>query len=377
MEENTRLYKLSKQGQVLEFIVIAREVLDGAVLITEKGVLNGSMQQDLEPIYPKNIGRANETSPWQQALMRSNSKINKLKDKGYKVLDPEDFPSWQDFIKTLEEGYGTDASGDLLPMLAQKDTSKTRFPGYLQRKYDGVRCKGKRSMMKSRRGKIFTTLSHIQEAIPDMPFGWALDGELYHHERSLQQIVSMVKREQPANKEIKFRVYDIMIPNMPYFRRKIILDRLLKNLPKDSPIERVETFRVHSLEEVWELFNQFKEEGYEGAMWRDPYGLYESGTRSWGLIKVKDFLEEEFEIIGANEATGRDAGTAVFILKTNNGITFDARPMGSRQLRADYWNQIDDLIGEMATVRFQQWTDEGKPFHARVVNIRDYEIQGG
>jgi len=87
-------------------------------------------------------------------------------------------------------------------------------------------------------------------------------------------------------------------------------------------------------------------------------------------------MEEEFEIIGANEATGRDAGTAIFILKTKAGIEFDCRPMGSRSQRAEYLINIDDLIGEMATVRFQNWTPDGKPFHARVVNIRDYDVQG-
>lgn len=374
MEELTRLFKLSKQGKVQEFVVIIRTVEDGAILITRKGYLDGQYQEDVEPIYPKNVGRANETTPWQQAKIMANSKVNKLRDKGYKEINPENY-SWKEFLSELKDGYGTDANGDMLPMLAQKDTNKIQYPCYVQRKYDGVRCKASNEVMKSRRGKVFTTLSHIQEAVPVLPLGWALDGELYHHDKSLQQIVSMVKREQPSNKEIILRVYDMMIPGMPYNRRKHYLEELLRDA--GPSIELVETYRVNNAEELWDLFNQFKAEGYEGAMARDPKSLYESGTRSWGLIKVKDFLEEEFEIIGAEEATGRDAGTAVFILTTEAGVEFKARPMGTRELRAQYLEDIDNLIGEMATVRFQQWTDEGKPFHGRVVNIRDYEIQGG
>jgi DNA ligase-1 len=375
MEKRFSLFKQSKQGRILEFNVIVRSLEDGALLITQKGYLEGAMQEDVEPIYPKNVGRANETSPWQQALMQAISKVNKLKDKGYKILDLEEM-DWPTFKKTLSDAFGTDASGDMLPMLAQKDVDKITFPGYLQRKYDGVRCKGTNPMMKSRRGKEFHTLRHIQDIIPALPEGWALDGELYHPTRSLQQIVSMVKREQPDNKKIVYRVYDLMAPGVPYSRRRKLLKDLFDQIP-EGPIQQVETFRVNSMEEVVELFSQFRAEGYEGAMWRSPQGLYESGTRSWGLIKIKDFQEDEFEITGVDEATGRDAGTAIFILQTEAGMEFRARPMGTRELRAEYLKDSDNLIGEMATVRFQQWTDDGKPFHGRVVNIRDYEIQGG
>jgi len=372
MEKETRLYKLSKRGQIQEFIVMAATVEDGAVLITEKGFLDGQYQRDVEPMYPKNVGRANETTPWQQALIMFNSKVNKLKDKGYKELDVDSL-SWKEFNDALIAGDGTDATGRRLPMLAQKDYDKITFPGYAQRKYDGVRSMGSKAIIRSRRGKIFDTLSHIKEDMPTLNPEWELDGELHHDSKSLQQIVSMVKRDQPANKEIKLRVYDMIIPNMPYHRRK----KILESLELGPSIELVETFRVNNYQELDDLYQQFLDEGYEGLMWRDPQGLYETGKRSWGLIKVKPFFEEEFEIVGAEEATGRDRGTAVFILKTKDGIEFNCRPMGTRQVRKEYLDNIDDLIGEMATVIYQQWTDDGKPFHARVKNIRDYEIQGG
>lgn len=371
MEKEITLFKLSKTGKLQEFTVIAREVEDGAVLITRKGYVDGALQEDIEPMYPKNVGRANETEPYDQALIMLNSKVNKLYDKGYKLV--EEGVTYGEIISILTQARGTDVNGKYLPMLAQKDVNKIHYPGYCQRKYDGVRCIGTSLELRSRRGKVFNTLIHLRSSLPSLPAGWEFDGELYHHDKSLQQIVSMVKREQPSNKEIIYRIYDIIAPGVPYNRRK----KYLSGLEFGPGIQLVETYRINDGEEMMGMFNQFLEEGYEGLMWRDPKAVYGVGERSWGLIKVKDVLEEEFEIIGMEEATGRDAGTAIFVMQTEDGVVFKARPMGSRGLRAKYLQEVESIKGEMATVRFQQWTDEGKPFHGRVVNIRDYEIQGG
>jgi len=375
-EELVTLYKLSKTGAILHYEVISRPIEDGAVLVTRKGKLGGVMQEDIEPMYPMYVGRANETTPWQQCKIMTDSKISKLKDKGYKViLSSWDMDTWQ-LKKYLEGLYGTDALNRFLPMLAQKDIKKITFPGYLQRKFDGVRNLNKQEagikINRSRKGKPFIHIDHISDDLPDLPLGWEYDGELYHHDRSLQQIVSMVKRDQPANVEIQYRVYDLIGTGLPYKARKRALARLLK---KAGPsVHRVKTYRVHSWEEIDALFKQFREEGYEGAMWRSIDGLYECGERSWGLIKIKDFEEEEFEIIDVEEATGRDEGTAIFICITEDGKEFNCRPMGTREVRREYLDNFDEkYLGKMLTVRFQNYTDKGIPFHHRGVIIRDYE----
>lgn len=373
-EQTTTLYKLSKTGSILHFEVIGRAIEDGAVLITRKGKLGGAMQEDIEPMYPKNVGRANETTPWQQCQIMTASKIGKLGDKGYKIIsDPNVTIAWlQQYLTSL---YGTDINGNLLPMLAQKDTEKIKLPGYLQRKYDGVRNLMNRLLehaMRSRRGKFFHNLEHIVNDLPNLPVGWEYDGELYHHDRSLQQIVSMIKTKSPKNLEIQYRVYDIMNSGLPYKERKKYLRKILTRKAGPS-VHYVPTYWVETWDEIDTYFKLFREEGYEGAMWRDPNSLYEAGERSWGLIKIKDFEEEDFEIIAVNEATGRDAGTALFQCITEDGVEFDCRPMGTRAKRREYLEHAEDLIGEMLTVRFQAWTDRGSPFHQRGVIIRDYE----
>jgi len=373
-ENRTQLYKLSKRGAVLSFLVIAREIEDGAVLITRKGQVGGTEQEDIEPIYPKNVGRANETTPWSQAILMYNSKISKLGDKGYKIV-PLTNPTVQEIADYLEPLDGTDINGNWLPQLAEKDTSKIILPGDLQKKFDGMRAIHSQTLRinwRSRKGKELSHIDHLTSQIPKLPKGWELDGELYCHGKSLQQIVSMVKREQEANLQINFRNYDIIGTGLPWKLRK----KELRKIWADSgpQIQAVLTYPVRTHERMMELFHRFKAQGYEGAIWRDPEGFYECGTRSWGMIKIKSYMEEEFELVDVEEATGRDQGTAIFHCITKDGQEFNVRPMGSRKVRREYLQNFwEKYLGKMLTVRFQNYTDKGVPFHHRGVVIRDYE----
>lgn len=371
IEDSILLYKLSKTGSTLQFHIIARKVLDGAVLITRKGTVEGTVTEDIETVYPRNVGRANETTPFEQAKLMMRSKSNKLQDKGYKRI-PVGVISLTDIRKYLSSWAGTDASGNLLPMLAQKNVARIKYPGYIQRKFDGMRAIANPSEMRTRNGKPLSNLSHILADLPELPEGWWYDGELYHHDRSLQQIVSMVKRAQPGNKEIQYRIYDLVNTGLPFKARKRALNRILRTA--GPSVVRTKTYLVDSKEAATDLFTRFLEEGYEGAMWRDPDGIYECGTRSWGLIKIKPFDEDEFEIIGVNEATGRDIGTAIFVCKTKSEEEFTVRPIGTREVRREYFNNFEEkYLGKMLTVRFQGYTDRGVPHHHRAIVVRDYD----
>jgi DNA ligase 1 len=372
------LYKLSKTDNVLIFRVYTEELGEGHVVVTEKGYYAGAMQQDIKVCEPKNIGRANETTTEDQAISEATSKLNKLKDKGYKDIPNSDEMAYVDIYRYLVNLEGTDAYGNLLPMLAQKDVSKITFPGYLQRKYDGMRAIIKLEedgtlTIRSRNGKPIETLSHILDDVNTdrLVPGDELDGELYCHGRSLQSIVSLTKRMQSDTEKIQFRLYDILNPMLEYSQRRILAKYVA--LKSGAAIVYVNTVEVNSMDDVMKYFNIWKAKGYEGAMWRDPKGYYEPGRRSYTLIKVKDFEEEDFEIVGVEEATGRNKGCAVFILQTKEGVQFKSNPMGTRKLRQEYFRESSKYIGKLGTVRFQNWTPDGKPFHSRFITIRDYE----
>ena len=115
------------------------------------------------------------------------------------------------------------------------------------------------------------------------------------------------------------------------------------------------------------------DKGFEGIMIRDPKGKYLLTERSNHLLKFKKFQTEEYEIIGANEGTGKDAETVVWVCKTNNGESFAVRPTGSLAERKRMFRNRNQLIGKMLTVKFQNLTEYGLPRFPVGLGIRDYE----
>ena len=69
----------------------------------------------------------------------------------------------------------------------------------------------------------------------------------------------------------------------------------------------VETTEVNSREHLDELYADYVEVGYEGQMIRldAPY----ENKRSPKLLKRKEFVDEEYEILGYEEGKGNRAGT--------------------------------------------------------------------
>ncbi|MFW3388479.1 UNVERIFIED_CONTAM: hypothetical protein RF648_21055, partial [Kocuria sp. CPCC 205274] len=92
------LFALNKDGKFKHWIV---EVEDDVITVRH-GQLGGKMQEQITICTGKNIGRSNETTPEQQALLEAESKYNKQIDKCYRP--------------TQEEAKSV---GEVLPMLAK------------------------------------------------------------------------------------------------------------------------------------------------------------------------------------------------------------------------------------------------------------------
>jgi len=386
-----QLYKLSKTGKVLSFYIRVWHVDYLAYITTTKGFIDGAKQVDEKEIESKNLGRANETTPWEQALLEAESQCKKLLDKGYKLWTGGNigtFEMAQLYNWLKKQGVGTDASGKLKPMLAHKTIEPIKFPCWGNYKYDGVRCfsfiEDGGIEKVSRNGKPFIHLDHLDKYLSEF-FGsmdCIVDGELYSHTMSFQGIISSVKRAQKSNLEIGYRIYDV-IPmgdlTMPQSQRWALLKQVknkIKAMKEDGYkiiIEIAPYFIIEDMDDVKDLFTKAIEKGYEGAIFRNMDAPYHFGHRSRQLMKYKEFLEEEFEIMGAEEATGRDEGTAVMVLKTKSGKEFRARPLGTREERRSLLININQHIGDNGTVKFQEYTDDGIPRFPIFKAVRNYE----
>ena len=140
------------------------------------------------------------------------------------------------------------------------------------------------------------------------------------------------------------------------------------------PLVAVATIFSQSDEEVKAAAAAFVLDGYEGAMVRNPRMNYEQ-KRSMSLVKLKEFQDAEFVVVGVDEGSGRLAGhVGSFILKTSDGKTFNAKLVGELSQLAAMWSVRDSFIGRQMTVKFQGFTSDGIPRFPVAMRLLSEEI---
>lgn len=361
------LYKRTSTGAVQQWTMTTTENDDGTAEYTATyGQQGGKMQTSTVNVKQgKNIGRANATTPYEQAFSEAGSKWNKQKDKGYvEKID--------DFVV------------DRKPMLAHdynKYGHKAIFPAFIQPKLDGIRCiafkTGDDITLLSRNGKTHN-LPHLQKLLtplfkkyPDL----VLDGELYIHGVPFQSITSWVKKHQDETGKIEYHIYD-QISADPFRKRIFELgDKCADFFSTDDLVQFVETHEVDSPEDVTKYHGQYTRKGYEGIMLRAGDCTYKEGYRSQELLKVKEWIDGEFEIVGAKQGVGKCENQCIFTCKTLTGAEFDVKCMGTDEEREQQWLDREKLYGKMLTVKFFEWTtgDNPVPRFPIGVSVRDYE----
>ena len=342
-------------------------------------------------------GKAKRTVT-EQARLEYNSHLKKYQDKGYKLLEKDiNTYSLEDLNKILPE-FTTDANGFQKHMLAKQAdkvaASAFEKEWYASRKIDGTRCSFyyKDGVIKtaSRGGgdydpacQHFITNEKLITFFENHP-DYILDGELYKHGKSLQQISGAARLEKNAYDcdWLEYYIYDIMIPNMPFKDRLEILEEIKEELglgfdPEhiwnegDLQMQMVPHVKVSGWLNIKSLHDKYVSEGWEGVVIRDPSKNYKFGGRGSEMIKIKNYIDSEFLVTGISEGL-RDEDLC-FTCVTEDGKEFKAKPTGSRELKQAYRNNLDQIIGKMATVKFFYYSDDGTPLQPVLKCIRDYE----
>jgi DNA ligase-1 len=360
------LYKRTKTGKVQQWTISVQETGAGYGRITvEHGQTNGKRQiinKDL--VSGKNVGKINETTPFQQALSESSSKWNKQVDAGY-----------------TEDSSGV--SSVILPMLAKtygpnKLTQHGVHGIALQPKLNGVRCLAYKLnnhvVLMSRKGKEYTkNLPHIVNALETvLDDNTIFDGELYVHGWSFQKIIRSVKKLNTNNgHKIQYWIYDIANNNI------IFKDRYL-NLLEYKPYLSKHIFKVVKTylgleDQIKEHHDKFVRDGFEGIIIRKMDKVYEFNTRSNSLYKYKRFFDKEVLIVGYKEGTGIEAGCVVWQVRDEFGNLFWSRPKGSHKQRRIWCRCAKRYIGSLLTIRYQELTEDNVPVFNVGIAIRDYE----
>ena len=327
----------------------------------EWGVENGKFQTNTTTIQEGKQKRSKE----EQALFEAKSLIDKKLRTGYMHKDQKQ------------------VSKSPLPMLAKEYSPRLLGDNVvvaIQPKLDGIRCMAnvKTGELWSRKQTRIQGLEYISKLITQFKFPdhvtW-LDGELYTHNYSFNEISSKVRRTKnfTDSLDIQYWVYDCITSKPTPFSERF---KTLKNSIYETKqcILTPTTVHILTTDLVETKHKEAISDNYEGIMVRKIVSLYETGKRSSNLLKYKDCQQEEFEVIGFKQKKVVNdvvtLGSVILKCYKDDSIVFNASPTMTNEEKQEIWNNQNDYLGQIATVKFFEKTPKGIPRFPRLIGFR-------
>jgi DNA ligase-1 len=307
----------------------------------------------------KNLGKSNQIFPANQAIVEAKARITKKLSSNYYKTEAECMANPEQFFQ---------------PMLAT-ERSKVKppptFPLIIDPKLDGMRLICQADSYKSRKGKEVPAAKYIFEELEDFFAQYpniTLDGEIYSHDLKddFNTLMSIARREtlntqqeETAKDVLQYHVYDMFDfdePDMMAIDRKAWLEL---NLPVSYRIRLVHCTIVDNETDLLAINQNHIADGYEGSIARTVKAPYEN-KRSKHLIKIKQFITEEFCIMDVLEGTGNRSGIAgTVVISTNANILVGCGIRGSWAYAKELLDNRNSLISKTATVRHFGFTPDG------------------
>ena len=372
-----KLFKYDSKGKIREWSVKT----EGDSYIVSHGLKDGKIQEKTTVCKAKNIGKSNETTPEEQALLEAKAKH---------------------VFQVVRDDYHEDVekSGlQLRPMLAM-DYRKVGHRvdwkrAWTQPKLDGLRLTaGNRWIdnsdheMMTRKGDTYN-VPHLMEStkmllriVNDIcdkqghSQCQALDGEAYIHGLPLQKITSLARKYRKGKTEqLKYYIFDLIIPDMGFGKRYNILVKALREFNKidNDHFVLVPVDTATNEDQMKELHGKYLEQGYEGLMIRHHDAHYGYGKRSADLFKYKEFFDCEALII---DIWSDKNNNCMLTVQLKNGLECGVTPKRTHDARKEMLNQKDDLIGKWITVKYQALTDDGNLQFPVGLDIRECDAEG-
>lgn len=366
------LYKRDSKGKVRQWEVWT----DDKFVNVRYGLQTGKLAIKITESKSKNVGRANETTPAEQAVLEAQSKWN---------------------FQVNREDYHEDvelAGRQIRPMLALDYLKVPHRLDWIramaQPKLDGLRLtSGKRYVdepgfeLMTRKGEIYKVhhftdpsiklLEMINETLSTGEFSndnfecLALDGEAYLHGLPLGKITSLARKYVKGKTEqLEYHLFDLVIPDMGFKERYDVLAAALwdyaitynkmgnREALADNPFKLVTLHEVTNEDHATLLQGEFMEMGYEGVILRHFDSQYRIAGRSPDLFKFKEFMDDECKI----EKMWEDKdGNAMLGVRQKNGEYCEVTPKRTHEFRKQMLTEQDEWIGKWINVKFQNYTE--------------------
>lgn len=337
------------------------------------------------------VDKTKQKRNWQEQLeLQFNSEVKKQLDKGYVEVPkhPNEYS-----IEELSEIFGevaTNQVGIIKPMLAKQESKLTNRKildkeWLCSRKIDGVRClmywDGEQVLTASRGGENYNaSTTHLRENKDLIEFfkknpTIILDGELYRHGKTLQQISGAARLEKNAYDcdWLQYWVYDCYDkanPELIAMDRYLFLTNTLdyyfsedeeNEKEVSSSIYVVSQIEVSGEDNIWKLHDQYVAEGFEGCVIRDPNRPYKPNGRTNDMLKFKNYKSEDFLVIGYKLGL-RGSEDMTFTCQLEDGRTFEAMPVGDRATKAEYVENFESKYKDhKAECTYFNYSEEGIP----------------
>ncbi len=250
----------------------------------------------------------------------------------------------------------------------EKRLAKWEPPYIVQPKYDGVRCRaiplesGEYLLLSSEENVVFS-VPHINEELKSLVKGPELDGELYCHELSFEEILSITSRTVNLHydhKLIKFHVFDVVDKEPQHSRIATILGIRRFEL---KHIEVAPFWMCDTFDEVMRCYDKLIGLDYEGMIVRHKDAPYVR-KRSTFVMKFKPKKEDTYVIVGSEEEISADGtpkqSLGALVCRSGDGETFRVGSGLTRRAREDLWSSRESLAGRSVVVQYQHLTSGKK-----------------
>lgn len=367
-----KLFKIDSKGRGRFWQL---EVHEDGKFRSRTGIIDGKeMVSDWTLCEGKNIGRSNETTPYEQALAEAKSKYTNKTDKDWHESLEIAKNTIEPFTPMLANGYPADPDAVEEREKWYKKYEPNGHAVIIQPKFDGLRCIVRKEGVFARSGKPFHTSDHIHDAVAhifeDHP-NLVIDGELYNHDLrdNFNRIISLAKKSKPKADDIadaaailQIHVYDFFDGDNPELHFQERFEKyapLLKDI--GHPVKLVTTeITLSGYEGLMSELDIKLGQGYEGIMVRLRHTQYEQ-KRSRSLWKVKKFYDEEYEVVDLIEGKGNWSGKAKRVTFKVGDTTAGAGITGTMEFCADLLANKDKYIGKPVTIKYQELTPDGIP----------------
>ena len=375
------LYKVSQSTGKMQVWCCEVEGEEGDQVTVYYGEEGGKIQHSTYTAETKNVGRSNETTAHEQAVIERDALYVAQQDNKHYCYGRGEAKRLASVCKIPRKVHNF------------KDHS-SKMPQWC---YSSIKKNGSRACVIN--GELFSKIGkreevkvkHIREAIERLGEYASFDAEVYSHGLSLQRIRAAWTKPVRTPKEIEkvlkktnlvydtnedalglqLHVFDIPKEGVP-FNQRIELMRELEVTVNKLGLERTIKFIypewIGCGSERLDYRNCAVSAGYEGLVHYTIDDMYEFGKRSYTCQKDKPRYSSEAYVVGCLKDKSSQGVLQLVTNEEMGSIPFKGKMKGGAESRS--FEAQSGFIGSWVTYEYEELSDRGVPTKPTVCETR-------